>query len=104
VGEVIAIVELQDDESGTRHEQGKRILEFLNAKTGKNFRLNATTLRFIESRLAEGFTVSECKMVIAKKVREWKGAEFKNGMRGDDYLRPSTLFNATNFNNYVADL
>ncbi len=93
-----------DDESGSRHEQATRILIFLNEKTGKKFRPNPTTLRPIINRLQEGFTVAECKQVVMRKVREWKGAEFKNGKRGDDYLRPSTLFGATNFNNYVADL
>lgn len=96
--------EYQDDESGTRHEQATRILEFLNVKAGKRFRPNGTTLKPIINRLAEGFTVVECKQVIARKVREWKGTEFGNGKRGDDYLRPSTLFAATNFNNYAADL
>jgi uncharacterized phage protein (TIGR02220 family) len=94
----------QDDEHGTRQEQAIRVLEFLNIKAGKKFRPNATTLRPIINRLAEGFTVQECKQVIAMKVREWNGVEFQNGLPGRKYLTPETLFRASKFNNYVAEL
>lgn len=94
----------KDDESGSRHEQATRILEFLNQKSGRKFRSNPNTLKPIIARLSEGFTVQECKQVIARKCREWRGATFANGQAGDHYLSPFTLFGPRNFNNYVADL
>jgi len=51
------------------------------------------------ARMKEGYADRDFRIVIARKVREW-GADEK--MMG--YLRPKTLFNATNFNQYAADV
>ena len=100
----IVQAEFVDDESGSRHDQAVRVLEFLNVKSGRKFRTNANTLKPIIARLSEGFTVQECKQVIVRKCREWKGVTFQNGQPGDQYLSPFTLFGPINFNKYVADL
>ena len=79
-------------------ETEKKVLDFLNEKTGRAYRPVAVNLEFIRSRLKEGYTEDECRMVIAKKAREWLG---------DDamavYLRPATLFNRTKFNQYIGE-
>jgi len=74
------------------------ILSFLNEKTGRNYRAGKVNLDFIAERLKEGATVAECRQVIAKKAREWKGTEMEG------YLRPATLFNRTKFAQYQGEL
>lgn len=80
-------------------EQAIKILNYLNKSTGKKFRENETTLKPIISRLKQGFTMADCMNVIDMKKEQW-------GSKVDmiPYLRPSTLFGATNFNNYIGDL
>jgi uncharacterized phage protein (TIGR02220 family) len=80
-------------------EAAIRILEFLNAKTGRRYRPGDVNLRFIASRMREGATETECRQVIAKKVREWQSSEDRA-----QYLRPATLFNATKFAQYIGEL
>lgn len=70
------------------------VLEYLNEKTGANFRPIDTNLKLIKARMQD-YTEQDLKNVIDKKVKEWKGTEMQQ------YLRPKTLFNATNFENYV---
>jgi len=63
------------------------IIEYLNAKAGTRYRPSSkATYQHIHARLAEGFTVDDCKAVIDKKCAEWIGTDFAQ------YLRPVTLF------------
>lgn len=82
----------------SRRKQAEEVIAFLNQKSGRNFRPTPANCEFIESRLKEGYTVEECRQVVAMKVREWRGTE------QDKYLRPATLFNRTKFNQYVGFL
>lgn len=75
------------------------ILQFLNLKAGRAYRPTEANLGFIMDRLKSGNTVSDCKQVIAKKVREWAGNPDM-----DTYLRPATLFNRTKFDQYTGEL
>lgn len=84
--------------------QADRVLQFLNEKTGRNFRFTATNRGYVIARIREGYTEAECIQVIAMKVREWRGATFRDGRSGDDYLNPETLFRASNFNRYAGYL
>jgi uncharacterized phage protein (TIGR02220 family) len=75
------------------------ILAHLNEKAGHAYKPLPATIRLIAARLSEGATVDECKAVVDSKVSEW----------GEDaamrkYLRPATLFGASNFANYVGQL
>ncbi|MFK0377832.1 conserved phage C-terminal domain-containing protein [Pandoraea sp. NPDC090278] len=75
------------------------VIAHLNAKTGKAFRTVEVNAKLIRARLAEGATVDQVKAVVDAKVAEWR----------DDhemvkYLRPSTLFNATRFEQYLGQL
>lgn len=79
--------------------EARRILAFLNEKAQRRYQANRVNLRFIESRLKDGATPAECRQVIVKKCREWKGNE-----KMDAYLRPATLFNATKFSQYQGEL
>ena len=79
-------------------ESEKRILVFLNEKTGRSYRATKVNLEFITARIAEGYSEQDCRMVIAKKTREWI-----NDDQMAHYLRPATLFNRTKFNQYVGE-
>ncbi len=79
--------------------QAIKILNFLNEKTGRAYRLVSTNLKLIEARLQSGATECDCFQVIAKKTREWKG-----NAKMAEYLRPATLFNATKFEQYMGEL
>jgi len=76
----------------------EEILVFLNNKTGSRYRPVVANLDLIAARLKEGATPDECRQVIAKKAREWKGSEMEG------YLRPATLFNRTKFAQYQGEL
>ena len=78
-------------------EEAKDILRFLNEKTGRSYRAGDINLGFIVQRLKSGATVEDCKGVIARKTRQWRGGEMEK------YLRPATLFNATKFEQYVGE-
>lgn len=64
------------------------IINYLNLKTGKNFKSSITSTRkLIISRFEEGFTLDDFKKVIDIKVKNWNGDEMMN-----KHLRPITLF------------
>ncbi len=75
------------------------ILEHLNTRTGKGFRPVDANLKPIAARLAEGSTADDCRSVIDAKVRQWS-----DDAKMREYLRPKTLFNATNFAQYLGEV
>jgi uncharacterized phage protein (TIGR02220 family) len=75
------------------------ILEFLNQRTGKNFRLVDVNLRLVDARLSSGVTPDVVRAVIVRKWREWKDRPDMHR-----YLRPETLFGATKFEQYVGEV
>jgi uncharacterized phage protein (TIGR02220 family) len=79
--------------------QAVEILNFLNAKTGKNFLPVAANLEMIIARLREGYPCDDIRSVVARKCGEWKADE-----KMAPYLRPKTLFSRTNFANYHGQL
>lgn len=87
-------------EKANGHRSAAReLLEFLNDKTGRSYEPVEANLGPIVARLKEGTTPDDVRSVIAKKCREWGTDE-----RMAQYLRPKTLFNATNFANYKGEL
>ncbi len=75
------------------------LIHYLNAKTGRDYRLVATNVRLVQARLREGATVEQVKAVIDAKVRQW-GPDPAMA----EYLRPATLFGATKFEQYLGQL
>ena len=74
----------------------QEVVEYLNQKTGKNFKhTSKVTQRHIRARLAEGFTVSDFKQEIDKKCSDWL-----RDQKMKEYLRPETLF-GTKFESYL---
>ncbi|NYF23632.1 conserved phage C-terminal domain-containing protein [Sporosarcina sp. JAI121] len=75
------------------------VIEYLNDKANKQFKASSkATARLVSGRFHEGYTVADCKMVIDTKVKNWL-----DDPHWRKYLRPSTLFNATNFENYLEE-
>ena len=75
----------------------EQIIGYLNAKTGKAFKhTSESTRKLIRARIAEGYTVADFYRVIDNKCLTWK-----NDQKMRDYLRPSTLFRASNFEGYL---
>lgn len=76
----------------------RELIDFLNEKSGKAHTHAEANLEFIVARLKDGATPEECRMVIARKCRDWRGTDM------EQYLRPATLFNRTKFASYQGDL
>ena len=64
----------------------KAVLDYLNARTGKQHTLGKRTASMLRARMREGMTVADLRHVIDVKVEQWLGNEM------EAYLRPSTLF------------
>jgi len=81
------------------HHAAKEVLDHLNVMCGKRFRETDTNLDFIKARLKSGVSISICRKIINLKCAKWLGkSEF------EEYLRPSTLFNKTKFEQYYGEL
>ena len=75
------------------------MIQYLNKKTNRNYRVeNHTTQRFINARLKEGYKLEDFKEVINVKVKQWL-----HDPKMKTFLRPSTLFSPTNFENYLIE-
>jgi len=73
------------------------VINYLNEKTGRNYGLkNKSTIDLMRARFNEGRTPKDFQTVIDKKVKDWLTDDKMN-----TYLRPSTLFNRTKFENYL---
>lgn len=78
------------------------IIDYLNAKTGKNFSPKTeATMKFINARWGEGKTLEDFRRVIDTKCKDWRGKKDREGKSLDNWLRPNTLFSPTNFENYL---
>jgi uncharacterized phage protein (TIGR02220 family) len=76
-------------------EKAAKIIARLNEKTGANYQPGtASTVRKIQARLNEGFSVEVFFTVIDAKAAEWMGSPM------EQYLRPDTLF-CTKFEGYL---
>lgn len=94
-------------EGSPSRQVAEELLNFLNQKTGRSYRAYEGTngkrkptasLDFILGCLKRGHTEQEIRGVIARKCRQWKG-----DAKMDKFLRPATLFNRTNFDQYLGE-
>ncbi|BAQ11131.1 hypothetical protein OXB_2660 [Bacillus sp. OxB-1] len=92
--------DLNKEYVGTRPDVVFEVIDYLNAKTGKEFRAKSkSTRRMLNARLSEGYSLEDFKAVIDVKVGHWG-----NDPHMRNYLRPSTLFAPTNFENYLNEV
>ena len=76
----------------------EKVIQYMNEKVGSTFSTKGSNIELISARIAEGFSISDFKLVIDKKVNDWKGTDQQK------YLRPITLFSKTKFENYLNGL
>ncbi|WP_148880570.1 conserved phage C-terminal domain-containing protein [Streptococcus sp. Marseille-P7376] len=73
----------------------KEILDYLNEKTGKNFKATTKAHRkFITARLNEGYKLEDFKYVVDVMYAKWKFTKY------EQYLQPQTLF-GNKMDNYL---
>ncbi len=87
-----------DRVNGLRPES-REVLSFLNELTGREYESVESNLEMIACRLREGRSVDQLKEMVKEKVGQWLTDE---KMR--QYLRPKTLFNATNCAQYIGEV
>jgi uncharacterized phage protein (TIGR02220 family) len=85
--------------SGKPDEMGevREVLTFLRNMTGRQYREAPPTVRLIRSRL------KNTSLEDIKKVLFYKGEQWMNDPKMEPYLRPATLFAASNFEQYLAE-
>lgn len=81
------------------------VITYLNRQARRSYQLrtpDGKTLtkgaKLIADRLRQGYTVEQCKDVIGEKSNQWMGDP-----KMDQFLRPSTLFTVSNFEQYLAE-
>ncbi|GEM_PF-1146433 len=81
-------------------EQIEEIINYLNNRTNKSFSVKSKeTVKLIKGRLNEGYNVEDFKKVIDNRCEKWLNDE-----KMKEFLRPSTLFRPSNFENYLNDV
>lgn len=80
-------------------DTAKKVIQHLNDKTGRSYKAVPSNTSLINARLKEGATVNDIVAVINRKCAEWL-----DDPKFSQFLRPSTLFNATKFNDYLGQL
>lgn len=77
-----------------RKEDIESIVHYLNLTLGTKYRECPSTVKHINARLDEGYTLDDFFDVIDNKYEEWKDTDMEK------YLRPDTLF-GTKFDIYL---
>lgn len=86
-------------------EQATEVIGLLNEKVGRRYPVKnprgepTANAQVVMMRLKEGYTVSDCRAVIASKFRQWGHDE-----KMSKYLTPETLFRRSNFERYMGEL
>lgn len=87
----------KDSMSETFEDDLKAIVAHLNEKVGSRYTTKNKQLRgYVHARLEEGFTVDDFFTVIDVKAEKWG-----NDKKMRDFLRPSTLFAPSHFEEYL---
>jgi uncharacterized phage protein (TIGR02220 family) len=89
----------KDNSNVALTHDAQAILGFLNEKTGRNYKAVDSNIKLILARLKEGESPDDLRAVVAMRCRKWRGDP-----KMDEYLRPKTLFNATNYAQYRGEL
>jgi uncharacterized phage protein (TIGR02220 family) len=88
----------EEDKNEEEIKQCNLVIFFLNEKVGTSFKTGEGHLKHIRARLKEGFSVEDLKKVIEFKTSQWK-----NDIKMEKYLRPSTLFNSEKCDGYLQE-
>lgn len=73
-----------------------QVIEYLNSNAETTFSTKVgSNIQLICSRINEGYTLGDFKLVIDRKVKDWKGTDWAK------FLRPNTLFSKSKIENYL---
>jgi uncharacterized phage protein (TIGR02220 family) len=78
-------------------ESADQVIDYLNSLAGTRYQHSKASRKFIRARIREGATIEDCKLIIEHKVSKWL---FDPEMA--EYLRPTTLFRPSHFEEYLA--
>ena len=92
---------VKNEKKDTLSSRCALIISYLNEKTGRNEKGQTPfdpkkAVSYLRARFNEGRTVKDCIDVIDIKLKDWLNDE-----KMFEFLRPSTLFNKTKFENYI---
>lgn len=74
----------------------KEIIDYLNQKTGAHYKPSSkANQKLIKARIKEGYTVQDFKTVVDNKAFEWQHTDMWQ------FMRPSTLFSPSHFDDYL---
>lgn len=79
-------------------QEARYILAFLNKVTGHKYQDAEANTKLIRARLKES-SIRQAKRLIVTMAAKWEDDD-----RMREYLRPATLFNATNYHQYLGQL
>jgi uncharacterized phage protein (TIGR02220 family) len=90
---------------GKYKESASLVLDYFNSekkkipsyKNTRGVKFTTSVEKIIVARLKEDFSIDDLKMVVDYKLFRWKGTDM------EQYLRPSTLFSAKKFPEYLAE-
>ena len=88
--------EVADTLKKSKTKQADAVIDYLNLRTGSQYRHSESSRRHIIARLNDGFTMQDCMTVIDKKCIDWISDD-----KMAKYLRPETLF-GSKFENYLS--
>lgn len=82
--------------SKDEHIPYKEIIDYLNQKTGAHYKATSSAnQRLIKARFKEGYKLDDFKKVINNKAFEWQHTDMWQ------FMRPSTLFSPSHFDDYL---
>lgn len=95
--DTVSVPDTVSEENNKEREIATRVIDHLNSVTGSNYRATSKeTMSAISARLRDGFTEDDFYRVIDGRVMAW-GSDPKMVQ----YLRPSTLFRPSKFEEYL---
>lgn len=77
-------------------------MNYLNEKSGHQFKANDYNCKFILALWQKGYRLADFKKVIDNKCADWLGVKTRDGRPLAQFLRPSTLFGAK-FERYLGE-
>lgn len=85
----------------TLYDTSEKVIQHLNFLAGTNFKSTSKTTQKLIKSLLEDYTVDDIILVIDKMCYLWNKEPKKGEKDMRVYLRPSTLFRKSNFENYL---
>ena len=93
-------VSYHDTSNDTFNDTCNEIINCLNSLAGTNYRSNGKATQNLLKALLKDYSKEDILLVVEKMCYKWSNPE-KGEKDMSEYLRPSTLFRRSNFENYL---